>query len=77
MLSILAWWAIPAIAALLAAVVLAISRRIRRTREEVGTLQRYQRARQVLARTQQPSTAPRRQPQPQTQPERTGLPTTE
>ncbi len=56
MLSILAWWAIPASAVLLAALVLAVSRRIRRSREEVGTLDRYQRAREVLARTQNPVT---------------------
>lgn len=84
MLSILVWWAIPAVAVLLAAVVLAASRRIRRAREDVGALDRYQRARQVLDRTQQsagprshvnPQAQPRTHPHPQ--PERTGLPTTE
>ena len=58
MLSILVWWAIPAVAVLLAAAVLAASRRIRRTREDVGAMHRYQRALQALDRTQQP-TGPR------------------
>ncbi|MGH6655603.1 MAG: hypothetical protein ACRDVE_10410 [Actinocrinis sp.] len=52
MLSILVWWAIPAVAVTFAAVVAATARRIRRTREDVGTLDRYQRARETLARTQ-------------------------
>ena len=54
MLSILVWWAIPAVAVVLAVLVAAVARRIRRAREDVGTLHRYQRARQVLARTQNP-----------------------
>ncbi|MBS2962416.1 hypothetical protein KGA66_05125 [Actinocrinis puniceicyclus] len=54
MLSILIWWAIPAVAVVAAAGVAAAARRVRRAREDVGTLHRYQRARQVLARTQQP-----------------------
>jgi cytochrome c-type biogenesis protein CcmH/NrfF len=53
-LSILIWWAIPAVAVTLAAVVAAATRRVRRAREDVGTLRRYQRARQVLERTQRP-----------------------
>jgi cytochrome c-type biogenesis protein CcmH/NrfF len=59
-LSILVWWAIPAVAVTLAAAVAAAARRIRRAREDVGTLHRYQRAREVLERTQRP--APARQP---------------
>lgn len=55
MLSILIWWAVPAIAVVVAAIVAAVARRIRHAREDVGTLHRYQRARQVLARTQQPA----------------------
>ncbi len=55
MLSILIWWAIPAVAVVIAAVVAAVARRVRRAREDVGTLHRYQRARQVLARTQRPA----------------------
>jgi cytochrome c-type biogenesis protein CcmH/NrfF len=54
-LSILVWWAIPAGAVVLATAVAAVSRRIRRAREDVGSLHRYQRARQVLERTQQPA----------------------
>lgn len=54
MLSILVWWAIPAVAVVIAAAVASAARRVRRAREDVGTLRRYQRARQVLARTQQP-----------------------
>ncbi len=64
MLSILVWWAIPAVAVTLAAVVAAVTRRIRHAREDVGTLDRYQRAREVLARTQQRPTAPLPAPQP-------------
>jgi hypothetical protein len=51
-LSILVWWAVPAVAVLLATAVLTASRRIRRTRDDVGSLRRYQHAREVLARTQ-------------------------
>lgn len=81
MLSILVWWAIPAVAVLLAAAVLTASRRIRRAREDVGALDRYQRALQTLGRTQQ-SAGSRSHvhahvaSSPQ-QPDRTGLPTTE
>jgi cytochrome c-type biogenesis protein CcmH/NrfF len=53
-LSILIWWAIPAVAVVLAALVVAVARRVRRRRDDVETLDRYQRARQVLARTQRP-----------------------
>jgi cytochrome c-type biogenesis protein CcmH/NrfF len=53
-LSILIWWAIPVGAVIIAALVAALARRIRRAREDVGTLRRYQRARQVLERTQRP-----------------------
>jgi len=89
-LSILVWWAIPAVAVLSAAAVLTASRRIRRAREDVGALDRYQRARQVLERTQQ-SAGPRShvnanaqphaqahlsRPHSNPQPERTSLPTT-
>lgn len=85
MLSILVWWAIPAVAVLLAAAVLTASRRIRRARDDVGALHRYQRARQVLDRTQQ-SAGPRShvharehqtRPPVHSQPERANLPTTE
>lgn len=55
MLSILIWWAIPAGSVVVAAAVAAVARRIRRTKEDVGTLHRYQRAREVLARTQKPA----------------------
>jgi hypothetical protein len=62
-LSILVWWAIPAVAVVLAVAVAGTARRIRRAREDIGTLYRYQRARQVLERTQgtyrgQPSALP-------------------
>jgi hypothetical protein len=56
-LSILVWWAIPAVAVTLAATVAAAARRIRHAREDVGTLRRYQRAREVLERTQRPAPA--------------------
>jgi hypothetical protein len=76
-LSILVWWAIPAVAVLLAALVLAVSRRVRRAREDVGAQHRYQRAIQALERTQH-SVATRPNPSgPHSQPERTSLPTTE
>ena len=64
MLSILVWWAIPAVAVTLAAAVAAVTRRIRHAREDVGTLHRYQRAREVLARTQQRPGPPIPSPQP-------------
>lgn len=83
MLSILVWWAIPAVAVLLAAAILAVSRRIRRAREDVGAQHRYQRAIQALERTQH-STAPHptprhphSQPPPHAKPERANLPTTD
>lgn len=60
MLSILVWWAIPAVAVVIAAAVTATARRIRRARDDIGTLHRYQRAREVLARTQQPAPPERR-----------------
>ena len=55
MLSILVWWAIPVVAVLLAGLVLMVSRRIRARRADTSTLARYQRARRVLAQSQQPS----------------------
>jgi cytochrome c-type biogenesis protein CcmH/NrfF len=54
-LSILIWWAIPAAAVLLAAMVLVVSRQVRLRRADMSTLHRYQRARQVLAQSQMPS----------------------
>jgi hypothetical protein len=83
--SILVWWAIPAVAVMLAVVVLAVSRRIRRAREDVGALHRYQRAREALARTQHSTgqTGPRPNPnlrlerQSHVQAEHPSLPTTE
>jgi hypothetical protein len=54
-LSILIWWAIPAAAVLLAAMVLVVSRQVRLRRADMSTLNRYQRARQVLAQSQMPS----------------------
>jgi cytochrome c-type biogenesis protein CcmH/NrfF len=56
-LSILVWWAIPAVAVTIAALVAAVGRRVRRAREDVGTLKRYQRARQALARAQRDTRA--------------------
>ena len=50
MLSILFWWAAPVAAALLAAVVIAIARRVRAARGDMETMDRYRRAREVLAR---------------------------
>jgi hypothetical protein len=80
-LSILVWWAIPAVAVLLAAAVLTASRRIRRAREDVGALDRYQRALQILERTQQPvgrrSNVQPNLSVPYPQPERGSLPTAE
>jgi hypothetical protein len=49
-LSILIWWAVPAAAALLAAIVIAIVRRVRGARSDVETMDHYRRAREVLAR---------------------------
>ena len=51
MLAILIWWAIPVAAALVAAVVIAITRRVRTARGDLETMDRYRRAREVLART--------------------------
>ena len=51
MLSILIWWAVPVAAALLAAVVIAITRRVRVARGDLETMDRYRRAREALART--------------------------
>ena len=53
MLSILIWWSVPAAAAVLAALVIAIARRVRIARGDVETLDRYQRAREALARASQ------------------------
>ena len=52
MLSILVWWAMPAAAVTVATLVAAVARRVRRARADVGTLKKYQRARQALARVQ-------------------------
>ena len=60
MLSILIWWAIPAAAVLLAAMVLLVSRQFRARRADMSTFHRYQRARLVLAKSQMPA-------EPQTQ----------
>jgi hypothetical protein len=50
-LSILLWWAAPLAAAVLAAIVIAITRRVRASRGDMETMDRYRRAREVLART--------------------------
>ena len=50
MLSILIWWAVPLVAALLAAAVIAITRRVRAARGDLETMDRYRRAREALAR---------------------------
>jgi hypothetical protein len=42
----------PAAAVTVAALVAAVARRVRRARADVGTLKKYQRARQALARAQ-------------------------
>lgn len=55
MLSILVWWAIPVVAVLLAGLVLMVSRRIHARRADTSSLAHYQRARKVLAKSQQPS----------------------
>jgi hypothetical protein len=49
-LSILIWWAVPVAAATVAAIVIAIVRRVRVARSDVETLDHYRRAREVLAR---------------------------
>jgi cytochrome c-type biogenesis protein CcmH/NrfF len=51
-LSILIWWAIPAVAVVLAILTVAVARRVRGRRADVETLERYQRARRVLEQTQ-------------------------
>lgn len=55
MLAILIWWAIPAAAVLLAALVIVASRQIRSRRADMSTFDRYQRARRVLAQSQSPA----------------------
>lgn len=50
MWSILIWWAVPAAAALLAALVITVARRVRAARGDVETGERYQKAREALAR---------------------------
>ena len=50
MLSILIWWAVPAVAGVLAAIAIAITRRVRAARSDVQTLDRYERARRALSR---------------------------
>jgi hypothetical protein len=58
-LSILIWWAVPVAAGVLAAIVLGVSRRLRAARGDVETLDRYQRAREVLARASKDGVAAR------------------
>ena len=55
MLSILIWWTIPAVAVLLATMVLLVSRQVRTRRADSSALVRYQRARRVLAQSQLPT----------------------
>jgi len=57
-LSILIWWAIPVAAVLLAMVVVLVSRQVRSRRADTSSLDRYQRARRVLAQTQMPAQPP-------------------
>jgi hypothetical protein len=57
--AILIWWAVPATAAVLAAVVMAIARRVREARGDVQALHRYQRAREALARASSDGVAAR------------------
>ncbi len=59
MLSILIWWAVPLAVAVLAAMVIAVTRRVRVARGDVETLDRYQRAREALARSAQGGVAAR------------------
>ena len=59
MLSILIWWAVPVAAGVLAAIVIAIARRVRTARADVETLHRYQRARRALARAAETAEAGR------------------
>jgi hypothetical protein len=49
-LSVLIWWAVPLVAAVLAAIVIAIVRRVRAARGDMETMDRYRRAREVLAK---------------------------
>jgi len=58
-LSILIWWAVPLAAGVLAAIVLGIARRVRAARGDVETLDRYQRAREALARAAREGAAAR------------------
>ena len=60
MLSILIWWAVPVFAAVLAAIVIAITRRVRAARGDVETMDHYRRAREVLARASAEAAASRR-----------------
>jgi hypothetical protein len=60
-LSILIWWAVPLVAGVLAAIVLGIVRRVRAARDDVETLDRYQRAREALARAAREGVAARSQ----------------
>ncbi|HTJ71866.1 MAG TPA: hypothetical protein VL551_30280 [Actinospica sp.] len=50
MLSILIWWAVPVAAAVVAAIVIAVVRRVRTARGDVETMDHYRRAREVLAK---------------------------
>lgn len=59
MLSILIWWAVPVAAGVLAAIVLGVARRVRAARGDVETLDRYQRAREALARASREGVAVR------------------
>jgi hypothetical protein len=52
MLGILVWWAVPIAAVAIATLVAAIGRRVRRSRADMFTTQRYERALTLLARTQ-------------------------
>jgi hypothetical protein len=49
-LAILIWWAVPLATAVLAAIVIAIVRRVRAARGDMETMDRYRRAREVLAK---------------------------
>lgn len=59
MLSILIWWAVPVTAGVLAALVLGVSRRVRASRGDVETLDRYEKARAALARASRDGVAAR------------------
>jgi hypothetical protein len=58
-LAILIWWAVPVTAGVLAAIVLSLARRVRTARGDVETLDRYQRAREALARASRDGVAAR------------------